>query len=150
MIKVRTAAVRDAEALHRLAEQTAQQGSDASVDDWRSALARADVTVHLAEDNALPVGYAVLVRGALPRAGAASLRLEALAVRPAWRGAGVGTRLMRAATQATATDAATVTAVHPADGDAQGFFRRLGAEISPALSIRLAPEPPRSAAGHAA
>jgi len=150
MIKVRTAAVRDAEALHRLAEQTAQQGSDASVDDWRSALARADVTVHLAEDNALPVGYAVLVRGALPKAGVPTLRLEALAVRAAWRGAGVGRRLVRAAAQTATGQAATVCAVHPADGDAQGFFRRLGAEISPALSIRLAPEPERAVAGRAA
>jgi ribosomal protein S18 acetylase RimI-like enzyme len=118
------------------------------VEQWRTLLARADVTVLLAHRAGAVVGYVSAIRQLHLWSGGDVLALDDLYVRPGHRDAGVGRQLMAALAALAAPERLVIRWGMEVDNvDAQRFYRRLGATLRPKI---LAAWPPAAYAGLAA
>jgi ribosomal protein S18 acetylase RimI-like enzyme len=119
-------------------EQSAHVHVD--VEQWRTLLARSEVTVLLAERDGAAVGYVSAVRQLHLWTGGDVLALDDLYVRHGHRDAGAGRRLMAALAALAAPDRLLIRWGMEVDNvDAQRFYRRLGATLRPKI---LAAWPP--------
>ncbi|MGK5114975.1 MULTISPECIES: N-acetyltransferase family protein [unclassified Geodermatophilus] len=109
-------------------DQTAHVHVD--VEQWRTLLARPEVTVLLAERGRAPVGYVSAVRQLHLWSGGDVLALDDLYVRPGHRDAGVGRALMAALAAVAAPEQMLIRwGMEVENVDAQRFYRRLGATL---------------------
>ena len=104
-----------------------------------ATLARADVTVLLAEVGTTTVGVLVLRHGETLPLGAAAASVHQMAVTPSHRRRGVGRALLAAAVQLAEADGAQhlVVSAPPGGREAHRFLARLG--FSPLVVQRSAP-----------
>jgi ribosomal protein S18 acetylase RimI-like enzyme len=110
------------------------------VEQWRTLLARPDVTVLLAERAGAVVGYVSAVRQLHLWTGGDVLALDDLYVRPGHRNAGAGRQLMAGLAALAAPERLLIRWGMEVDNvDAQRFYRRLGATLRPKI---LAAWPP--------
>ncbi len=121
---------------------------DVDVEQWRTLLARSEVTVLLAERDGAAVGYVSAVRQLHLWSGGDVLALDDLYVRPGHRDAGAGRQLMAALAALAAPERLLIRWGMEVDNvDAQRFYRRLGATLRPKI---LAAWPPAAYADLAA
>jgi GNAT superfamily N-acetyltransferase len=115
---------------------------------WRTLLARPEVTVLLAERDSAAVGYISALRQLHLWTGGDVLNLDDLYVRPGHRDAGVGRQLMAALAALAGPEQLLIRWGMEIDNvDAQRFYRRLGATLWPKI---LAAWPPSAYADLAA
>jgi ribosomal protein S18 acetylase RimI-like enzyme len=110
------------------------------VQQWRTLLARADVTVLLADRASAVVGYVSAIRQLHLWSGGDVLALDDLYVRPGHRDAGVGRQLMAALAALAAPERLLIRWGMEVDNvDAQRFYRRLGATLRPKVLAAWTP-----------
>ena len=135
-IRVRPATEQDAELVHTMVLEIAAQLHSvehvkATVNDWRTALARTDVVVFLAFDGDQPVGYVSTMRRFHLWTAADIIALDDLYVRPEARNLGIGRDLMHAVADIAAPEDLTIVWGAQISNDAaHRFYRRLGAEMN--------------------
>lgn len=145
-ITIRRAGPNDATTVDTLVREiAAHEGDSAHVivttAGWRSLLARADVTVLLAERAGEPLGYVSAQRRLHLWTGADILALDDLYVRAQARDGGVGRRLMTALARRAAVDRLAIRwEVKPENAAAQRFYRRLGARLFTKVIVGWRPD----------
>jgi ribosomal protein S18 acetylase RimI-like enzyme len=107
---------------------------------WRTLLARPDVTVLLAERDGAAAGYVSALRQLHLWTGGDVLNLDDLYVRPGHRDAGVGRQLMAALAALAGPEQLLIRWGMEVDNvDAQRFYRRLGATLRPKILAAWTP-----------
>jgi len=111
------------------------------VEQWRTLLARPDVSVLLAERDGAAVGYVSAVRHLHLWTGGDVLALDDLYVRPGHRDAGAGRHLMARLAALAAPEQLLIRWGMEADNvAAQRFYRRLGATLRPKVLAAWTPD----------
>ncbi|MEV0321628.1 GNAT family N-acetyltransferase [Streptomyces sp. NPDC050658] len=134
-VRIRRAGPEDAETVLTLvreiaAHQNQSEHVTTTAARWRTALARPDVTVLLAERDGAPLGYVSALRRPHLWGGSDVLALDDLYVRPDSRDAGIGRTLMTALSRTAAPERLTITwGVQPDNEAALRFYDRLGATL---------------------
>ncbi|MGW9586276.1 N-acetyltransferase family protein [Microbacterium sp. NPDC055455] len=109
--------------------------------EWRTLLARPEVTVLIAEAEGEALGFTSMVRRLHLWSGRDLLALDDLYVRPGHRDNGVGGRLMNAAARlASRDDLLVVWGVRLDNHAGQRFYARLGATLSTKMAASWSPD----------
>jgi ribosomal protein S18 acetylase RimI-like enzyme len=145
MIHIRQAGPGDAVALDEMVRELAAHEGDlehvhVDAEAWRELLARPDVRVLIAEDDAGTVGFTSTVRRIHLWTGGDLLALDDLYVRPGHRDKGIGSQLMTAVARLAAEDDLLVQwGVRLNNHAGQRFYARLGATLNTKMTASWTP-----------
>lgn len=143
---VRRAGVDDAATVHAMVLEIAEHEGDGQhvhvdVPRWRELLARPDVVVLLAEQDAEAVGYTSATRQVHLWSGRDLVALDDLYVRTSARNRGVGEQLMCAiAAYAAPEDMLVRWELYETNDGARRFYERIGATVRPKLNAAWRPD----------